>query len=274
MYSKNGSFGKVRLAHLPLSLQKDSLFSFLNIGWHQCNDEYAITRPQGGTALFLFTVGGEGCMEIGNTHYALRPGSVAFIPKDTPCRYYTPKKGEWEFYWLHPTGTHTELLLAQDFPTFVADMDLTFPYAQRIEELLSICAQYHGKNVFLLSAKLSEILHHAIADLCCIHNTLSLVEHAKTYMEQRFYLPLTIDEIASELFITPTHLIRVFKKECGCTPHQYLLQYRLQTACHLLKISMLDVKEIATTVGFASTSLFIMRFREKYGITPTQYRKQ
>lgn len=274
MYSTNGDFGKVRLAHLPQNAKNSSLFDFVNLGWHQCNDLYHISRPQGGAHLLLWTVGGEGAMEIGNTRYTLRPGSIAFIPKHLPCRYYTPKNGEWEFYWMHPMGAHADLLLSQTFPTYVSQMDAAFPYARRMEELLTLCAKGYGENLFLISAKISEILHHAVFDLCYTSTTIPLAERAKMYIEQRFFQNLTIEEIASELFISPTHLIRVFKKELGCTPHQYLLKYRLETACHLLKISMLDVQEIAQSIGFASTSLFITHFREKYGVTPMQYRKQ
>ena len=72
--------------------------------------------------------------------------------------------------------------------------------------------------------------------------------------------------------ISKSHFILSFKLYVGCTPHEYLLQYRLRQSKRLLLSSDLTVEQIAEDCGFNSASHFARAFRQETDISPTAFR--
>jgi AraC-like DNA-binding protein len=67
------------------------------------------------------------------------------------------------------------------------------------------------------------------------------------------------------------HLLRVFRRETGLTPHQYALQLRLRRTLLELEDSPPRLAELATGAGFSSHAHFSSAFRAAWGLTPQQY---
>lgn len=65
---------------------------------------------------------------------------------------------------------------------------------------------------------------------------------------------------------------RYFKKMMNMSVSDYILEYRMSQALFLLDHSGLSITDIAFQCGFASTSYFIARFKEKMGVTPREYK--
>ena len=59
-----------------------------------------------------------------------------------------------------------------------------------------------------------------------------------------------------------------------CTYTNYLSRLRLEKACHMLKDTALPIMEISLLCGFDNLSYFNRLFREKKGVTPSEYRRQ
>ena len=79
---------------------------------------------------------------------------------------------------------------------------------------------------------------------------------------------------ADKLHVTPTHFRRIFKEITGLPPQQFLLHNRLNKAAELLKSSRKPVKEIASLSGWENIFYFSRLFRQKYYISPIQYREE
>lgn len=277
MYNVTGDFGQVCSVSLVPTLQSEGLFTLHHVGWHECNDLYQISRPGGcGDHLLLVTVKGCGSMTVDGSSYRLPAGTVGFIPRDVPNSYGTPKSGLWEFYWLHPCGTACNGFLdaLARKGAFTGKIDPDRFYERRIEKLMNLCADHTELSPLLISQQLGELLHLTAIDLSLGQTARPLSSHVISYIEQHYSEPIRLEQLAASLFISPAHLIRVFKKENGCTPHQYLLTYRLLMAAQLLKYSDLRVQEIAARVGFSSSSHFGSCFYKRYGCTPVQYQEQ
>lgn len=275
MYSTNGDFGQVRAAHLLPTLQSKNLFSLHIIGWHKCNDLYRYTYEQGNPHHLLFyTVHGSGYLVMNQQKYIIPAGSITFIPRGTPCQYGTPKNGLWEFYWLHTAGDIATRFLDSTAQSgnFVADFQPGYNYVQRLEELIRLCSRHEHNTDLLLSAQLSDLLHHTAIRLNETAESASLSSRAISYIEHHFHAHLTVEETAQSLYVSPAHLIRTFKKETGYTPHEYITEYRLMIAAQLLEFGRQRVDEIALSTGFSSPSHFISSFKRQYGCTPLQYR--
>jgi len=91
-------------------------------------------------------------------------------------------------------------------------------------------------------------------------------------MRARYFDPITIGQIASEVFVSPFHFSRVFAKTIGVTPGHYLTAVRLFEAKRLLLTTQLTVADVVCSVGYSSVGTFTSRFTRAVGMTPTQYR--
>lgn len=93
------------------------------------------------------------------------------------------------------------------------------------------------------------------------------------FMEHHYAENLSLAELAKEAGISRFHFVNLFKKACGVTPHQYLMELRINAAAALLKGSDLGIKEIAARCGYHSTAHFVVAFQKHFKQTPTRYRK-
>jgi AraC family transcriptional regulator of adaptative response / methylphosphotriester-DNA alkyltransferase methyltransferase len=99
-----------------------------------------------------------------------------------------------------------------------------------------------------------------------------VVAQVQALIQHRYAQPLSLDGIAEEVRMNPHHVHRVFKRETGQTPSEFLLARRMAAAKELLHSTDLSVTEIAGEVGFVNLSHFSTVFHEQTGQTPTQYR--
>lgn len=92
------------------------------------------------------------------------------------------------------------------------------------------------------------------------------------FIKENYIGEYSLEEMARLANISPYHFIRVFKAQTGKTPHEYLLEIKLENARELLKKSSLTITEISSLCGFNSLSHFTTLFRRKTGVTPSYYR--
>ncbi|MDG9720180.1 AraC family transcriptional regulator [Streptomyces sp. DH24] len=100
-----------------------------------------------------------------------------------------------------------------------------------------------------------------------------LVQHAVTTIRERFWEPLSLDELARSAMVSKYYFLRVFTRVTGVTPGRFLCAVRIQEAKRLLMTTSLTVAEIAVRVGYSSTGSFTRRFTELVGLSPTHYRR-
>ncbi|MDE6920834.1 MAG: AraC family transcriptional regulator, partial [Lachnospiraceae bacterium] len=102
---------------------------------------------------------------------------------------------------------------------------------------------------------------------------MNMSETITTYISEHFAEKLTIEQLASLAGLSSYHFIRTFKKQTGFTPHEYILNTRMNTARYLLKNTALPVKDICFSTGFSCESIFCTAFKRIEGMTPAQYRE-
>jgi AraC-like DNA-binding protein len=100
------------------------------------------------------------------------------------------------------------------------------------------------------------------------------LHRAKDYAAALCDRPLTLEEMARVACLSPNHFLRTFKQAFAQTPHQFLIQLRLERAKHLLVQTGLSVTEIGATVGFESLGSFSWLFARRVGLSPEAYRRQ
>lgn len=85
---------------------------------------------------------------------------------------------------------------------------------------------------------------------------------------------LSIKKIADVVYLTPTYLSNLYKKQTGITVGQYLTEVRMECAVQLLKDPKWKLYQIAAMVGFEDANYFAKIFKKKKGVTPSEYREK
>lgn len=83
-----------------------------------------------------------------------------------------------------------------------------------------------------------------------------------------------VEQAAREAALSPYHFIRLFKATFGQTPHQALIDARLDRAKQLLVAADLSVTQVCLEVGFASLGSFSSLFARRVGASPAAYRRR
>jgi AraC-like DNA-binding protein len=83
-----------------------------------------------------------------------------------------------------------------------------------------------------------------------------------------------INEIASRVFLSESHLRLLFRQTLGISPKSYLLRARMEKARELLSMTDLDLAEISRLLGFENQSRFSREFRQFELVSPKMYRRQ
>ena len=83
-----------------------------------------------------------------------------------------------------------------------------------------------------------------------------------------------LQSIQNKFHYSPSYICHYFKKETGMTITEYANEIKLKHASFYLVSTSLSLREICDRVGYESLSYFHKLFYKKYGVTPTQYRKQ
>lgn len=95
------------------------------------------------------------------------------------------------------------------------------------------------------------------------------------YIHENFSGNIQLRDIANTVEISERECLRCFQRMIKTSPIQYILNYRVQMAAKLLTTSLSEsISNIATAVGFDSSSNFTKTFKRFYKLTPSEYRKQ
>jgi AraC family transcriptional regulator len=100
------------------------------------------------------------------------------------------------------------------------------------------------------------------------------VVDAIRHIQRNYAREISLDQLAATVHLSPFHLARRFKQTTGVSPHQYLIEVRVNAARALLDAGsgQRSLAEIAAAVGFADQSHLTRHFKRRFGVTPRQVR--
>lgn len=100
-----------------------------------------------------------------------------------------------------------------------------------------------------------------------------IVRELQGRFEKNYSDRFSLAQLATEYHVSSSHLSHVFKNITGYAPIEYLKSCRLSAAKNLLSTTDKSIKEIIDLCGFSDESNFSRTFKEKIGMTPTEFRK-
>ena len=97
---------------------------------------------------------------------------------------------------------------------------------------------------------------------------------ARSLIDRCYDHPLNLDQISSEARFSRYHFLRLFRQAFNKTPHQYLIERRIEKAKELLSANDLRVTDVCFEVGFESLGSFSSLFHKHVGHAPVTYRRR
>lgn len=277
-----------RLIEPPRSPHLYPLFPY-SVGQHH---QFHHFRPEGFPVHQLFLVqSGSGLfrdLEDGK-EWMLGPGQAILLPPDRGHEYYPLSPDPWMVgfvgysgelagVWCGTGGRPEEKTLSpSEFVEAWEDIGRiwhVFPFPGPARQNKAACLEISALLYRLLlrfhswdpAAGESESSPPRTEPSGALLNAVSL-------MNKHFREPLLISNLAQAVGYSVQHFQRLFQKEYGMTPHNYLQNLRLERALQLiLEDDTTPVQEIAGRLGM-ETNYFIRLFRSKYGCTPGAMKK-
>ncbi|TQK63752.1 AraC family transcriptional regulator [Brevibacillus sp. AG162] len=132
-----------------------------------------------------------------------------------------------------------------------------------------------------------KLYNHSLANMAAVHllrhytgytqsrvDTFATNKHVTTmiaYMQANLEAGISLADLSMVSNISLSQLVRLFKKHTGVTPHQYLIQLRIERAKQLIRCGNLSGKEIAVQAGFSDQAHFTKLFKRMTGMSPLKY---
>ncbi len=147
--------------------------------------------------------------------------------------------------------------------------------------------RYHARSSdYDTQALYTDILHFtvwvkelsAVYVLCVflisrVYKGRSDVTKAKEYLENNWREDFDAGRLATAIGLSPSHLARLFKKQTGITLYHYYQEIKVEHLKSALRNRNLSVAEAFLSCGFPRAESFSRFFKEKVGMTPSEYRK-
>ena len=124
-------------------------------------------------------------------------------------------------------------------------------------------------------AEMMSVFYHILHRLSVQNSSCKLIVPAIKYLESNYHNPnLTNADLAMKCNISEVYFRRIFLKHYNMTPKQFLIDIRINKAKQLLSEGALKINAVASKCGFSNQYHFSRIFKEKTGLTPTEYIKQ
>ena len=246
------------------------------VGYFRYAQGYRLYRSTYDSFLVALVKRGEFYVHGSNgVRHTAREGQIIVLDCYVPHAYGTAGGGD--LLWLHLDGPvarqHYELIAAQGGP--VITLKDTFKFEKYINRIYQLFRNNAATKDVLLSQYITTILTELLIgqSLPSDHAQQSdVIEETVAYINEHLTENLTLDMLAGRASLSPYYFTRLFKKETGFTPHEYLIAARINMAKFLLKNTATSVKEICFCTGFSNESSFCTTFKKWVKQTPSDYR--
>ncbi len=222
---------------------------------------------------------GHGFLRLGDETFTVTSGQAFITPPGELLYYEADDKDPWSYIWIIFNGAKAYPLLQK--MGFSTQNPLYTP--RHTSEDVSRCMEtllVRHSDEYLCIGTLYQLFSHMISTSDAkipnkgeAHSVSSYVKKAMEYINEKYAEPIRIEDIAGYCGLNRSYLTRIFKDNIGETPQQYLIRHRLDRACLLLKSTDYPILHIAYSVGYADPFAFSRLFKQKKGMSPSDYRK-
>lgn len=271
----------------------------LNVGYAEHDGDWNWEDVKSPFARLYLVTGGHAGLRIGSTLYQLTPGHLYLIPSFV-C-HTDICDSLFSHYYIHIyEDSSSDFRLFEDwhFPLEVPAGDMDLQLFRRLCAInpSKLLPQSDPVSYDNNSTLLENIRKNKEGEFCgkvesrgIVYQLVSRflkeagpkeevgddrVQKALSYIRKNIGKKMDLGELAEMLCMSKDHFIRIFKKETGESPINYITSRKLERAMLLLATEDTPVKAIAFSLGFDDHSYFNRVFKAHIGMTPQQYREK
>lgn len=199
----------------------------------------------------------------------IRPGYASVLPPNTYSEYRQSGASPYlacHFSLPESSAIHEQIPVMQNLAGDAAALTDLF---EQMVAVYSARPRRTDVKLWELLWRLSERRGEAVGATGGVHPA---VDRTRQLIELRLGEPISVAQIASEVGLSHSHLLRLFQADMGTTLKQYIIRRRVRKAEHLLVYSTQPIKQIASTVGIADLHLFNKTIRRYLGSAPQTVR--
>lgn len=249
----------------------------------------------------VYVISGSATHIVGNRSVPATKGDLFIINHNTPHTFLENKDGPdpWIAYDLSFTPGFLDASLLDNMrfasisPSFlfyslfpeeqtVPDVHISGSSYSAFGELFNkIYMEYMGREtgyINIIRAYLVELIVRIFRKLDSAASTdtalrqTRIVDSALDYMHKNYHKHLSLDDLATQVFLSKDYLSRLFRETTGMTVSALLQKIRIEEACKLLTTTDLKIESIAASCGFSDLKYFYTTFKKYTGLTPRQYK--
>ncbi len=260
----------------PSELELAQPFFCTEAGAFYARQRFTTERSHKDSHIVFYTLGGAGEVSQGGRSVTLEKGQALLMDcREPQCYFTSPGRHHWYHLWAHIDGSGVRVLGdILGLPT-LRPVSMTLatvrPAFDTLLQNLAGSSRAEAVGTGLAVHQLLAAMVMASEDSMPAGEG-DAVRMAQDFIERNFSEDLTVERIAGEVALSTSQLIRIFKRQTGTTPHNYLLRYRITRAKELLAETSMPVGQVSREVGFASESNFSYRFSQMAGQSPSAYR--
>ena len=100
-----------------------------------------------------------------------------------------------------------------------------------------------------------------------------IIRQMQVYVSTHIWEDLSVPFVARQVNMSPSYLTALFHKHLDIAPAEYIRRVKLQESKHMIRENKLNFTEIAAELQYSTVHHFSRQFKEKFGMTPTEYAK-
>jgi AraC-like DNA-binding protein len=230
-----------------------------------------------------YILDGQGIFTIDNKTYHLQNGEGFLICPDLLHYYEADTKNPWFYFWVGFHGVKAEQYLHQvglskESPifTYTKDDRLKKCFMDMIDAMVGYTAGKELRMQGLLYTLLSELAENTHFNKGNSYQQGNLqkeyIQRALQYINAHYQNNISVVEIANQIGLDRSYFCRIFKKTLDISPHEYLILFRIDKACELLRSEKLSIADVSRSVGIQDPFSFSRIFHKVKGCSPREYR--
>ena len=106
-----------------------------------------------------------------------------------------------------------------------------------------------------------------------VHSENEIIRQAQIFISSHIREKLSVPLVARQVDVSPSYLTALFHKNLQISPGEYIRRIKLQESKQMIRENDLNFTEIAAALQYSTVHHFSRQFKEKFGITPTEYAK-
>ena len=245
-----------------------------NIGTTHPNPRYRVSRTNNDMFIFEYILSGSGYIEVNGEKFEVSTNDVYIIEPGQDHAYYANPKNPFKKIWINFYSD----IFKEIFKSFGLSGKTVFKNSDTLDLFEQIQNLKKISNFSDdLCYEIAPILFKILCNLAISSNKLSSISKTakltKQYIDESTYSNTTIEDIANKLNLSKAHIIREFTKSYGISPYNYLIEQKVAIAKKMLLLHNMNINEISIQLGFSDTNYFSKFFKNKTGVSPSQYRK-